>query len=141
MPLNNRTAKKTTVLPRGGGPDGNSPVLRRKGELVVFSQYVMSRRKGIFGPDAERFITERWEEPHRSQRFRWTYSPFNGGPRACLGQDFAMMEFNYTIIRPLKTFPTLALPADEDTKEKIGAERQRLTMVLSPADGCRVNID
>ncbi len=45
VPLNNRTASKTTILPRGGGPDGSSPILMRRGELVVYSQYVNARRK------------------------------------------------------------------------------------------------
>ena len=35
VPLNNRTVTKTTMLPTGGGPDGESPILVRKGELVV----------------------------------------------------------------------------------------------------------
>ncbi|KAH9902063.1 hypothetical protein F4778DRAFT_106462 [Xylariomycetidae sp. FL2044] len=37
VPLNNREATQTTILSTGGGPDGNSPMLVRKGELVVFS--------------------------------------------------------------------------------------------------------
>jgi len=34
---------------RGGGPDGNSPILVRYGELVVYSQYINARRKSIYG--------------------------------------------------------------------------------------------
>src|ERR1700722_5897049 len=33
VPLNNREAARTTILPTGGGPDGTSPILVRKGEL------------------------------------------------------------------------------------------------------------
>jgi cytochrome P450 len=37
--------------------------------------------------DPERFL------PHRSAgRSRWSYFPFGGGPRHCLGESFAMME-------------------------------------------------
>jgi cytochrome P450 len=90
VPLNNREAIKTTVLPTGGGPDGNSPMLVRKGELVVFSQYVNSRRKNIYGQDAEDFRPERWETGELAG-IGWAYFPFNGGPRQCLGEDFAMM--------------------------------------------------
>ena len=140
VPLNNRTASKTTILPRGGGPDGSHPILVRKGELVVFSQYVNSRRKNIFGADANDFRPERWEEPDISESFGWAYFPFNGGPRACLGQDFALMEISYTIVRLLQAFQRLELPANEDSAEPIGKEKQRLTLVLLPADGCRVNL-
>ena len=140
VPLNNRTANKNTILPRGGGPDGTSPMLVRKGEVVVFSQYVNARRKNIFGPNADEFRPERWEEHETSNPYGWAYFPFNGGPRACLGQDLALMEVSYTIVRLLQAFRTIRLPEGEKN-EVVGTERQRLTLVLSSADGCRVEIE
>lgn len=138
IPLNNRTATKTTILPTGGGPDRHSPILVRKGELVVFSQYVNSRRTNIFGPDAGEFHPERWEEG-RLSGIGWAYFPFSGGPRQCLGEDFALIEISYTIVRLLQTSQVISLPAGEKT-DPVGEERQRLTLVLSSADGCRVRI-
>jgi cytochrome P450 len=138
VPLNNRTATKTTILPTGGGPSGNSPILVRKGELVVFSSYVNSRVKSIYGQDAHLFRPERWETGELKD-VGWGYFPFNGGPRACLGQDFALMEVSYTIIRLLQAVPVISLPSDE-RNDAPGTERQRLTLVLSCAEGCRVNI-
>ena len=140
VPLNNRTAKKNTMLPRGGGPDGTAPILVRKGEVVVFSQYVNARRKNIFGPDADEFRPERWSENSDPNPYGWAYFPFNGGPRACLGQDFAVMEVSYTLVRLLQRFRTIRLPAGEKN-EPVGTERQRLTLVLSSADGCRVELE
>ena len=139
VPLNNRTATKTTILPTGGGPDGHSPILVRKGELVVISQYVNSRRRNIFGPDADEFRPERWEGGGLSG-IGWAYFPFSGGPRQCIGEDFALMEVSYTIIRLLQASTLIALPIGEET-EPVGAEKQRLTLVLSSADGCRVQIE
>ncbi|KAH0553028.1 hypothetical protein GP486_006779 [Trichoglossum hirsutum] len=139
VPLNNRTATATTILPTGGGPDGHSPILVRKGELVVFSQYVNSRKKNIYGPDADDFCPERWEEG-RLSGIGWAYFPFSGGPRRCLGEGFALMEVSYTIVRLLQAFSLIELPADE-RPEPIGTERQRLTLVLSSADGCRVKFE
>ena len=137
VPLNNRTAIRTTFLPRGGGPDGSSPILIKRGELVVFSQYVNSRRKNIYGSDADDFCPERWESD--TNKFGWAYFPFNGGPRACLGQDFAIIEISYTLVRLLQKFPTMSLPAGEKI-EAPGSEKQRLTLVLSSADGCKVDL-
>ncbi|KAK2597810.1 hypothetical protein N8I77_012572 [Diaporthe amygdali] len=139
VPLNNREAIKTTMLPTGGGPDGGSPILVRAGELVVFSQYVNSRMKSIYGEDAEAFRPERWETGELSD-IGWAYFPFNGGPRQCLGEDFALMEVSYTLVRLLQAFPTIKLPEGE-TIEPVGAERQRLTLVLSSADGCQVEVN
>lgn len=126
------------MLPVGGGPEGNNPILVRKGELVVFSQYVNSRKRNIYGQNAEEFHPERWEGD-QLKNIGWAFFPFNGGPRQCLGEDFALMETYYTIIRLLQTFPHIRLPKDEPV-EPIGTEKQRLTLVLSSADGCRVEI-
>ncbi|KAJ5583500.1 hypothetical protein N7535_002120 [Penicillium sp. DV-2018c] len=129
VPLNNREA---------GGSDGNKPMLVRKGELVVFSQYVNSRKKNIYGADAYEFRPERWESGELGN-VRWAYFPFSGGPRQCLGEDFAQMEISYTIVRLLQTFSQILLP-QEEPNEPIGSERQRLTLVLSSAEGCKVEI-
>lgn len=138
VPLNNREAVRTTVLPTGGGPDGDSPMLVRKGELVVFSQYVNSRKRNIYGLDAYDFRPERWENGELDN-IGWAYFPFSGGPRQCLGEDFALMEVSYTIVKILQKFPNISLPKDEPN-EPVGKERQLLTLVLSSADGCKVEI-
>ena len=138
MPLNNREAVKTTILPTGGGPDGDNPILVRQGEMVVFSQYVNSRRKSIYGPDADEFRPERWETGELGE-IGWAYFPFNGGPRQCLGEDFALMEISYTLVRLVSAYPVIRLPSGEAI-EPVGTERQTLTLVLSSADGCRVEM-
>jgi cytochrome P450 len=139
VPLNNREAARTTILPTGGGPDGTNPILVRKGELVVFSQYVNSRRRNIYGADADEFRPERWETGELAD-IGWGYFPFNGGPRQCLGEDFALMQISYTIVRLFQEFPVIRLPEGEHI-EPVGTERQRLTLVLSSADGCRVTME
>ncbi|PVH90348.1 cytochrome P450 alkane hydroxylase-like protein, partial [Periconia macrospinosa] len=55
VPVNTRTAVRTTVLPTGGGPDRSSPVLIPKGSAVAFSVYSMHRRPDLYGMDAELF--------------------------------------------------------------------------------------
>lgn len=111
----------------------------RKGEVVIFSQYVNARRKNIYGPDADEFRPERWEDA-KSFEIGWAYFPFNGGPRQCLGQDFALFEIYYTVIRLLQRYPAIRLPESE-TNEPTGTEKQRLTLVLSSADGCGVELN
>jgi cytochrome P450 len=138
VPLNNRTARVTTTLPTGGGPDGLSPILVRKGELVVFSPYVNSRVKSIYGPFADEFIPERWESDDITN-VGWAYFPFSGGPRRCLGEDFALMEISYTIVRLLRAADSIELPEGEE-HGPTGSEKQRLSLVLAPADGCRVKL-
>ncbi|EXJ89597.1 hypothetical protein A1O3_02664 [Capronia epimyces CBS 606.96] len=104
VPLNGRQATKDTTLPRGGGPDGLSPVFVRRGQEVSYSVYVLHRRRDIWGPDADQFIPERWS----ARRYGWEYIPFNGGPRVCLGQQFALTEAGYVICRVVQRFDGIA---------------------------------
>lgn len=89
VPVNDRKANKTTFLPTGGGPDRTAPVLIPKGATVAYSVYAMHRRPDFYGMDAELFRPERWDEdmPMRcdTTTAAWSYLPFNGGPRTCLG--------------------------------------------------------
>ncbi len=72
IPTNAKMATRDTVLPKGGGPNGDAPIFVPKGAAVVFTIFAMHRRPDIFGPDAEDFIPERWE----NQKFSWV-SPVN----------------------------------------------------------------
>jgi len=136
VPVNSRAALKTTTLPIGGGPDGKSPVLLRKGEAVGYAVYAMHRRKDLYGEDAESFRPERWEGDELKS-IGWGYLPFNGGPRVCMGQDFAILEASYTIVRIIQKYPIVELPGDEPVV-RVGDEKQTLTLVVSSGDGCRV---
>lgn len=86
VPINVRIAQKTTWLPRGGGPDGDAPLLVRRGVGVGFLAYYLHRRKDLYGDDAHEFRPERWEGPELAN-IGWGYIPFHGGPRLCLGSE------------------------------------------------------
>ncbi|KAK3174962.1 hypothetical protein OEA41_002208 [Lepraria neglecta] len=60
VPENARLAVCDTVLPVGGGPDGESTVFVAKGQLAYWSKWTMHRRKDLYGEDAEEFRPERW---------------------------------------------------------------------------------
>lgn len=77
VPINSRRSVKDTTLPRGGGPDGLSPLFVPKGTETNYSVYAMHRNKDIWGPDAEEFKPERWN----GKKPGFEYLPFNGGPR------------------------------------------------------------
>lgn len=92
VPVNSRTALRTTILPTGGGPDRKSPILVRKGTAMAWSVYTMHRRPDLYGMDAELFRPERWDEEMplnlNETNSKWGYLPFNGGPRICLGSEY-----------------------------------------------------
>ena len=62
-----------------------------EGSIVVASQWVTHRDPRYF-PDPERFDPERWRPEAREARPKFSYFPFGGGPRVCIGESFAWME-------------------------------------------------
>ncbi|CAI7623071.1 unnamed protein product [Penicillium glandicola] len=99
---NPRVAVDDICLPTGGGPTGDEPLLVRKGTLVAFSAWALHRDKETFGPDAETFVPERWD---KLSGLDWShFIPFGGGPRRCIGQEFALNVATFTIVRLLQKF-------------------------------------
>ena len=62
-----------------------------KRSLVLMSQYVMHHDERYF-PEPSRFKPERWTADERASRPQFSYFPFGGGPRRCIGEGFAWME-------------------------------------------------
>ncbi|HKS26895.1 MAG TPA: cytochrome P450 [Pyrinomonadaceae bacterium] len=61
------------------------------GSIVVLSPYVMHRDPRYY-PEPERFDPERWTMEAKEARPQFSYFPFGGGPRRCIGEGFAWME-------------------------------------------------
>jgi cytochrome P450 len=59
--------------------------------IVVMSQYIVHHSERYF-PDPFRFDPERWTPEARDSRPKFSYFPFGGGPRVCIGEQFAWME-------------------------------------------------
>jgi cytochrome P450 len=61
------------------------------GANVVVSQFA-THRHPRFWDDAERFEPARFTAERERERHSHAYFPFGGGPRACIGSHFAMLE-------------------------------------------------
>ncbi|PYH93210.1 cytochrome P450 [Aspergillus ellipticus CBS 707.79] len=132
VPGNRRTATRNTTLPTGGGPNGTDPVYVKQGTPVFYSTFVMHRRPDIWGSDADEFRPERWNE----RKVGWEYLPFNGGPRICIGQQFALTEAGYVLVRILQRF---------DRFEGVGPTAQgeikmSVNLTLAPGDNVTVRM-
>jgi len=68
---------------------GGYPIAADSG--VVISPYTMQRRPDYF-PDPERFDPERWTPAAGEARPKFSYFPFGGGPRVCIGEPLARLE-------------------------------------------------
>jgi cytochrome P450 len=66
------------------------------GAHFFFSQYIMGRDPQYF-PDPLRFDPDRFSPENRAARPKFTYFPFGGGNRQCIGESFAWMEGVFAI--------------------------------------------
>ncbi|RHN78332.1 putative alkane 1-monooxygenase [Medicago truncatula] len=57
----------------------------------------MGRMENIWGKDCLEFKPERWltEDGHFMSESAYKFTAFNGGPRLCLGKDFAYYQMKY----------------------------------------------
>jgi cytochrome P450 len=106
VPYNVRISLKDTTLPTGGGADGQQPIGILAGTPIGYSTLVMQRRADLYPsspdfPPPSAFVPERWDNWTPKS---WTYVPFNGGPRICIGQQFALTEMGYTLVRLFQRF-------------------------------------
>ncbi|GJS93236.1 zinc finger, CCHC-type containing protein [Tanacetum coccineum] len=85
VPLDGNSAEKDDVLPDG--------FKIKKGDGVAYMAYPMGRMTFIWGEDAGDFRPERWLDNgvfHPESPFKFT--AFQGGPRICLGKEFAYRQ-------------------------------------------------
>jgi cytochrome P450 len=130
VPFNVRVALKDTYLPHGAGKSGLEPVGVPAKTAVAYSTFVMQRREDLFGPDVNEFKPERWETWSPKP---WQFIPFNGGPRICLGQQFALTEMQYVLVRLFQNFDKVDYRGTEEQYE-------RCEVILSPGAGVKVSM-
>ncbi|KJZ78358.1 hypothetical protein HIM_02396 [Hirsutella minnesotensis 3608] len=129
VPISTRVVLNDTYLPTGGGLDGESPIFMKKGEEVAYSVHLMQRCQELWGPDAEEFRPERW----KNRCARWIYLPFNGGPRTCIGQQYALTRIAHLVIRLVQRIEAI-------DGSRLGPVQQELTLVNCPAKGVNVRL-
>lgn len=57
-----------------------------------------------FYPESNRFIPDRWLPENRDKLVPYTFLPFGGGPRNCVGMRFALMEAKLAIAKIIRDY-------------------------------------
>ncbi|BAJ32000.1 MULTISPECIES: cytochrome P450 [Kitasatospora] len=101
------------------------------GADVLVVPYVTHRHPGHW-EDPERFDPERFTPEREAARHRYAWFPFGGGPRACIGQHFSMLEAVLALAVLLREFEVTAVDTDVPlgqgiTLEVRGPVRVKLT--------------
>ena len=61
------------------------------GSIILMSQYIMHRNP-LYFPQPNTFYPDRWTDEFKKNLPRFSYFPFGGGIRSCVGEPFAWME-------------------------------------------------
>ncbi|KAH9921357.1 cytochrome P450 monooxygenase CYP63 [Fomitopsis serialis] len=135
-PMGIRNSMHQVLLPAA---DGEPPLYLPGKARVTWLTLPLHRRKDLWGEDADEFDPDRWLDPKRLARVEERPSmfvPFLSGPRSCPGQNFALNEASFMLVRLLQRFSGFEL-VPEATPEgarpprqwKEGKGRQRIEQV------------
>ncbi|KAJ7494429.1 cytochrome P450 [Mycena galericulata] len=101
-----------------------------KGQTIMIPILAMNRDKAIWGPDAMEFIPERWESRTISNSIPGVWShmlTFLGGPRACIGYRFSLVEMKALLFTLVRAFEfELAVPLADVQKKSTAVQRPLL---------------
>uniref|UniRef100_A0A7S3QL72 Cytochrome P450 n=2 Tax=Dunaliella tertiolecta TaxID=3047 RepID=A0A7S3QL72_DUNTE len=103
-----------------------------KGTVVMLHSYSIHHSKEAWGPDAEEFKPERWDnkgdEAQGSGGRRVGYQPFSLGPRDCVGQALAMLELRVVLATLIGRFRFRLAQEMGDFQTATRAARQYITL-------------
>ncbi|WP_404955231.1 cytochrome P450 [Streptomyces sp. 147326] len=100
------------------------------GADVILAPWVTHRHPEHW-PDPDRFDPERFTPEAEAARPRYAWFPFGGGPRACIGQHFSMLESVVALAMILRAYEFEAV----DTEIPVGAG---ITLRTDGPARCRV---
>ncbi|WP_030416236.1 cytochrome P450 [Streptomyces sp. NRRL S-1448] len=100
------------------------------GADVVVAPWVTHRDPALW-PDPERFDPGRFAPGRDGERHRYAWFPFGGGPRACIGQHFSMLESVLALAMLLRAYELDAV--DEEVPVAAG-------ITLQPTGPARVRL-
>ncbi|KAH9836723.1 cytochrome P450 monooxygenase CYP63 [Rhodofomes roseus] len=111
-PMGIRNAIHEVLLPTA---EGEPPLYLPGKARVTWLSLHLHRRKDLWGDDADEFDPNRWIDPKRLARVEERpsmYIPFLSGPRSCPGQNFALNEASFMLVRLYQRFSGFELVPD-----------------------------
>lgn len=102
-----------------------------KDQIVLMSSY-LTHRHPLFWDNPESFDPDRFRPEHEKERPRFAYFPFGGGPRLCIGNNFALMEMTLVLADLLQKF-RVNLSAGQELQSDA-------SITLRPKNGLQVTV-
>lgn len=85
---------------------------------LIISIFSLHRRKEVWGDNAEIFNPDHFLPENIAKRHPYSYIPFSGGTRNCLGNKYAMLAIKIMLVKLLKKFKFTTNLKYEDIKFK-----------------------
>ena len=101
-----------------------------KGDEVMMSPYVM-HHDPKYWDDPETFNPDRFSSENSKGRDRYAYYPFGGGPRFCIGSNFALLEMQLVLALLCQKFAFSIDPAHKLEMEPLVTLRPKGGMPLT----------
>lgn len=76
-------------------------------------------RNPKFWKNPEAFIPERFQKEETQKRHKFVYFPFGGGPRLCIGNNFALMEMQVIVPMLVRAFDFVNTPSAAVKKDPL----------------------
>jgi len=104
-----------------------------KGTIFLISQWVMHRHPE-FWENPDEFHPERWDPVRGEKMTPWTYFPFGGGPRICIGMPFAQLEAKLLLATILQHYTPRLVPGFPVQLQQLVTLRPKggLPMIVEP---------
>ena len=106
------------------------------GALVLFSPWLLHRDERWW-PDPLAFDPGRFQGERNKTRRPWSFLPFGGGPRSCIGLNLAMTEMTVALAMIVRSFDLVAADNQKPRPEALITLRPSgpLRVALKPIDG------
>ncbi|MCB9266473.1 MAG: cytochrome P450 [Lewinellaceae bacterium] len=103
-----------------------------KGSRVVIYIWGIHRKPGLWeAPEA--FRPERFSRERKGEYHPFAYMPFGGGPRLCIGNNFALMEMQLVLVKMLQRYEMSEVPGFEPGLQPL--------ITLRPGNGVLVQVE
>nr|VWO99488.1 N/A [Ganoderma boninense] len=146
VPTTIRIAMKDDIIPVNAPfTDRNGDVQHgiriSKGSLIIIPIQTLNRLRSVWGEDSYDFKPERWESPPEAISTIpgvWGHLlTFLGGPRACIGYRFSLVEMKALVFTLVRAFELeLAVPASDVVRRATIVTRPLLRS--APAQGTQM---
>jgi cytochrome P450 len=102
-----------------------------KGTLVMIVPAAPHFNKHIWGPTAEEFDPDRFNDLPKAAQDPYASESFSTGPRICIGKSFALLEFKTILVEFVRKF---------EFANTGRVEPQRGGVSLRPLEGLKLRI-